>query len=102
LRRSLWTLILLLLASVVCAAAVPPADVPETSYNESDTPVNQTPPIELGVHFERPAQVAKVVPRAVIENRWDIHFPLEEFVSHTLPAQFDGHTVQALLCTLLI
>ena len=101
-RRSLWTLILILLASVVCTAAVPPADVPETCYNESDRPVNQTPPVELSVHFERPNQAAQTVPKPVVENRWDAQSPVQEQVSLPLPAQRDAHVVQAFLCTLLI
>jgi len=101
-RRSLWTLILVLLASVVCTAAVPPADVPETRYNESDRPVNQTPPVELGVHFERPVQAARTVLKTVLENRWDAQFPFQELVSLPLLATRDAHTAQAFLCTLLI
>ncbi|HTR23280.1 MAG TPA: hypothetical protein VMI10_04805 [Terriglobales bacterium] len=101
-RRSLWTLILLLLASVISAAAIPPADIPETCYNESDRPINQTPPVELGVHFERPVQVANTVPRTVIDNRGDIQSPVEELIALPLPAGCDVHIAQAFLCTLLI
>jgi hypothetical protein len=101
-RRSLWMFILLMLMGVVCAAAVPPTDVPETSYNEADTPVNQTPPVELGVRFVRPIQIAKTVPKDVIAARWDVQFPIEESFLLLLPSQHDARSVQNLLCTLLI
>jgi len=101
-HRGLWTLVVLLLASVVCTAAIPPADVPETRYNESDRPVNQTPPVELSVHFERPAQAARTVPKTILENRCDVQLPVQELISPSLPAPRDAHIGQAFLCTLLI
>jgi hypothetical protein len=101
-HRSLWIFVLLTLMGVVCAAAVPPTDVPETSYNEVDTPVNQTPPVEVGVRFVRPMQIAKMAPRSVIEARWDIRFPVEKSFFLPLPAQHDAHSAQDRFCTLLI
>ena len=101
-RRGLWISVLLLLMGVVCAVAVPPTDVPETSYNEVDSPVNQTPPVEVGVRFVRPIQIAKTVPRSVIEARWDAQFPVEKSFFLPLPVQHNARSVQTLLCTLLI
>jgi hypothetical protein len=101
-RRSFFTFVLLLLASVVCSAAIPPVDVPETNYNESDTPVNQTPPVEIGVHFERPAQVATTVPKCILEARRHIQAPVREVLPLLLPSQHHSHALQALFCTLLI
>lgn len=101
-RRSLWIFVLLMLAGVVCAAAIPPTDVPETNYNEVDTPVNQTPPVELSVRFVRPIQIARTVPRGVIQTCWDSPFRVEKALSFPLPASHDARSVQNLLCTLLI
>ena len=101
-RRSLWIFVLLLLTGVVCAAAVPPTDVPETRYNELDKPVNQAPPVVLGIRFVRPVRVAKTVPRCLMQARQDTHFPVELVVAPPLLARHDPHFVQNLLCTLLI
>ena len=101
-RRILWTFVLLLLTGIVYAAAVPPTDVPETNYNEVDTPVNQAPPVVLGIRFVRPMKVSKTVPRSVMQARWDVEFPVEELSLAPLSARHDPHSVQDLLCTLLI
>lgn len=101
-RRILWAFVLLLLTGVVYAAAVPATDVPETKYNEVDTPVNQAPPVVLGIRFVRPIKVTKTVPRCVLQARRDVQFPIEAVVSHPLTMQHDPHSVQDLLCTLLI
>jgi hypothetical protein len=101
-RRTLWTFVLLLLTGVVCAAVIPPTDVPETTYNEVDTPVNQAPPVVLGIRFVRPVRVAKTVPKCVMQARWDVQSPVEGLVSLPLSARHDPHSVQDLLCTLLI
>ena len=101
-RRSLWTFVLLLLMGVVYTAAVPPTDVPETSYNEVDKPVNQAPPVVLGIRFVRPVKVTKTVPKSVMQARWDVQFPVEGLVSPPLSTRRDTHSVQDFLCTLLI
>ena len=101
-RRSLWIFVLLLLTGVVYAAAVPPTDVPETNYNEVDKPVNQAPPVVLGIRFVRPVRVAKTVPRCVMQARREANFPVEMLVPPPLSMRRDNHSVQDLLCTLLI
>ncbi len=101
-RRSLWTFILFLLTAVVCVAAIPPTDLPETNYNEVDTPVNQAPPIVLGIRFVRPMQAVRTVPKSVLQARWDVQFPVEDLVSLPPSLQHDPHSIQDLLCALLI
>src|SRR5258708_37858123 len=53
-RREFWTFVLLLISSVVCVSAIPQTDLPETSYNEIDTPVTQAPPADYGIRYARP------------------------------------------------
>ncbi|MFZ3339786.1 MAG: hypothetical protein WA609_04195 [Terriglobales bacterium] len=101
-RRGLWAFVLLLLVGVVYAAAVPPTDVPETSYNEIDKPVNQAPPVVSGIRFVRPVKVTRRVPKCVLQARCEVQFPVEERVSPSLSTRQDSHSVQDLLCTLLI
>ncbi|MGA9640806.1 MAG: hypothetical protein WBQ72_05380 [Terriglobales bacterium] len=101
-RRNLWSFVLLLLIGVFCAAAVPPTDLPETSYNEADTPVNQAPPVALGIRFVRPANVVGTVPRAIVRSRWDVQPPFDQWLPAPASAKHDSHSVQDLLCTLLI
>jgi hypothetical protein len=101
-RRILWTFVLLLLTGIVYAAAVPPTDVPETNYNEVDTPVNQAPPVVLGIRFVRPVKVSRTVPRCIMQARWDVQFPVEDLALAPLAARHDPHSIQDLLCTLQI
>ena len=46
----------------MCISAVPPEDLPETSYNEVDTPVNLAPPVVPRIKFTRPADDPIIVP----------------------------------------
>jgi hypothetical protein len=43
-KRHFRILVLFLLTGVFCGFAVPPVDLPETSYDESDSPINLAPP----------------------------------------------------------
>jgi hypothetical protein len=101
-RRSLWIFVLLLLTGVIYAATVPPTDVPETSYNEIDKPVNQAPPVVSGIRFVRPVKVTRRVPKSVLQARCDVQFSVEDQVSPPLSARHGYHSLQDLLCTLLI
>src|ERR1700692_4456065 len=55
-------LVLFLLAGVFGGSVVPPVDLPETTYNESDAPVNLAPPSQATVRFVRPASDPLVMP----------------------------------------
>jgi hypothetical protein len=101
LRRSLWTFVLLLLTGVVCAATVPPTDLPETNYNEVDTPVNQAPPVVQGIRFVRPVQVVRTESRVAVQARWDLQSPAE-LVSLPPASHHGPGLLRDLLCTLLI
>ena len=65
-KRHCRMLVLFLLAGVFGGSAVPPVDLPETAFDESDTPVNlapasQTPP-QTPLGFARPVSVPLVMP----------------------------------------
>ena|ERR1017187_5357963 len=101
-RRVIWTFILFLLTAVVCVSAIPPTDLPETPYNEADTPVNQSPPVVLGIRFVRPAVVSIVVPRKTLQTEWNFRVPANEPLSTSISVRPDCHSLQNLLCTFLI
>ena len=101
-RRGVWTFVLLLLGAVVCVSAIPQTDLPETSYNEVDTPVNQAPPVVPGVRFVRPAIAAVILPRQVCEAGRGITSPALERKAACAPVRRDPHSLQDLLCTFLI
>jgi hypothetical protein len=101
LKQSLALLILFLLSTVTFVSAIPQDDLPETSYNESDTPVNQAPPVVPSVRFVRPEAadiglskcVGDAIPRFERQLRSKRAYPL---IRH------DSRSLQDLLCTLLI
>jgi hypothetical protein len=101
LKRSLALLILFLLSTVTFVSAIPQDDLPETSYNESDTPVNQAPPIVPSVRVARPEDadigLSKCVGDAILR--------LERQLLRKRPDQLirrDSRSLQDVLCTLLI
>ena len=53
-KRSKWVFLLLLVPAMICTSAVPMVDLPETAFNEMDTPVNQTPPDALLMQISPP------------------------------------------------
>jgi hypothetical protein len=101
-RHGFWTFVLLLMSAVVCVSAIPQSDLPETSYNEVDTPVNQAPPVVSGVRFVRPTIATVILSKQVCEvNRGDNSRGLKRKSAHT-PVRPNPHSLQDLLCTLLI
>ena len=101
-RRGVWTFVLFLLIAVVSVSAIPQTDQPETPYNEVDTPVNQAPPVVLGIRFVRPTKIAVIVPKKVRESDWNLDAPVSELLLPSLSSGRDSHALQDLLCTLLI
>ncbi len=101
-RRGVWTLVLFLLSAVVCVSAIPQPDLPETSYNEVDTPVNQAAPVVPGVRFVRPAVAPVILPRQVWEARRGVSSQALEWKSADTLVRRDPHSLQDLLCTFLI
>ena len=101
-RHGFWTFVLLLMSSVVCVSAIPQSDLPETSYNEIDIPVNQAPPVVSGVRFVRPPIATVVLPRQVWEARHGVGVQAPELKESYALLRRDPHSLQDLLCTFLI
>jgi hypothetical protein len=94
--------VLLLMGAVICVSAIPQTDLPETSYNEVDTPVNQAPPVVSGVKFVRPAVAPVILPRQICEALRGVGAQAHERKSAVTPVRPDPHSLQDLLCTFLI
>ena len=101
-RRGVWTLVLFLLSAVLCVSAIPQPDLPETSYNEVDTPVNQSPPVVPSVRFVRPAIAPVILPKQVWEVRRGVSSQALDWKSADTLVRRDAHSLQDLLCTFLI
>ncbi len=101
-RGVFWGFVPLLLGAVFCVSAVPQPDLPETSYNEVDTPVNQAPPLVAGVRFVRPTIATTILPRQVWEATRDVCAQSHERKSARTLVRADVHSSQDRLCTFLI
>jgi hypothetical protein len=102
LKQSLALLILFLLSSVTFVSAVPQDDLPETSYNESDTPVNQTAPVVPGVRFARPEAADIVVSTRVGDAILRFERQLLRRKRACPLIRRDSRPLRDLLCTFLI
>src|ERR1700682_2552938 len=101
-RQGVWTLVLFLLSAVVCVSAIPHTDLPETAYNEVDTPVNQAPAVVPGVRYVRPAIAPLILPRRVWEAGRGVSSQTIEPKSADTLGRRDPQSLQDLLCTFLI
>jgi hypothetical protein len=101
-RSGFWTFVLLLMGALVCVSAIPQPDLPETSYNEVDTPVNQSPPVVPGIRLVRPVVTPSILPRQILQawSRLDVQSHDRSSADSLLRP--DPHSLQELLCTLLI
>jgi hypothetical protein len=94
--------VFVLLSSIACVSAVPRADLPETSYNEVDAPVNLAPPAVPRVSAVNPQLATVLLSTEFGAPRPDLlahSFSTES--SHTPPRR-DPHSLPNLLCTFLI
>lgn len=101
-RRVARTFVLLLLAAVAGVSAIPQTDRPETSYDETDTPLNQIRPEAIAIRFSRPPILASVLPRKTREADRKVGTTVHGTLLTTAPARHDSHSLQHLFCTLLI
>ena len=94
-------LVLVLLAGVCGGCVVPPVDLPETNFDESDTPVNLAPPSQATVRFARPVSDLLVMPGL---GFYCAGCDLSSRVpgAAAIPRQRHSHSLQDVLCTFLI
>jgi len=94
-----WRLIfvLFLVGAAIGVSTVPLEDLPETSFNEVDTPVNLAPPVQPRLKFVPPACDSDVVPglSTCVVSSWMLE--PAAVTSGRYP-----HSLQDLLCTFLI
>jgi hypothetical protein len=67
-KRHCRILALFLLAGVFGGSAVLPMDLPETAFNESDTPVNLVLPSQTPLRFVRPVNDPSVISWCVVSG----------------------------------
>ena len=98
-ERSKWAFLLLLAVAVAFVSVMPMADLPETAFNEIDTPVNQTTPVAPWVKFVPPVEVRFILPRAFDHADDGIRTSVE---SISLATHWHLSPLRELLCTFLI
>lgn len=99
-RLGLRTFILLLLTAVAGVCAIPQTDRPETSYDETDTPLNQVLPEAIAFRIVQPPKVAHVRPKSIRVADRQVTAALRFPRFMAAPVQRDSHSLQHLLCTL--
>ena len=93
-------LVLFLLAGVFAGSAIPPVDLPETAFDESDAPVNLVLPSQATVRFVRPVRYPLVMPVLLFYGAgYDLSSRLLGVAA--MPRQRHPHFLQDLLCTFL-
>jgi hypothetical protein len=101
-KRVRAILVLFLLGAAVCTFALPRVDLPETAFNEADAPINLAPPVRPSIRVTPPAVgPILVLPTLQFHSAVGIDSSLL-LESAAVPRQRHQHSLQALLCTLLI
>jgi hypothetical protein len=96
-KRHRRILVLFLATGVFCGSAIPPVDLPETSYNESDAPINLAPPAQATINSVRPVSDPLLMPGLRLYCAGCVVRSLV-----VVPRQRPRHSLQDLLCTFLI
>ena len=100
-KRCRRMLVLFLLAGVFGGSAIPPVDLPETTFDESDVPVNLAPPSQATVRFVRPVSDPLVMPGLQFYCA-GCDLGSRVLAGAAMPRQRHPHFLQDLLCTFLI
>ena len=102
-KHTHWTLILVLLGTVLCASAVLRTDDPETLVNEADAPsvLEVALPASVGIKLV-PPEVNSIL-RSKLVSHWAAWVPSSNPRELAAVAQQRyQHSLQKLLCTFLI
>jgi len=96
-KRQRLIFILFLLGAAIGASIVPPEDLPETAFNEVDTPVNLAPPTQPRLEFIPPACDSGVILGLSVQvvSGWALQPAVVTIGRYP-------HSLQDLLCTFLI
>jgi hypothetical protein len=101
-KRLRWISVLFLLVVAVFVSVVPRADAPETTFNEADAPVNLAPPARLGSLVVLPSVDPVAILPAVSASCSACAVSSIVLDRPTAPRQGHRHSLQSLLCILLI
>jgi hypothetical protein len=97
-KRVCWTVVMLGLLCVSLASIVPAMDDPETAFNETETPINLTTPVNSRTNFVAPAGD----PVVILEKQQAWWNPNTMMHGITLkPGMRSSHSLLNLLCKLL-
>jgi hypothetical protein len=94
-------LALVLLAGVFGGCAVPPVDLPDTNFDETDAPVNLAPPSQATVRFLRPVSDPLEVPGLRFYCA-GCNLSRRALEAADTSRQRHPHSLQDLICTFLI
>ena len=97
-KRVRWTIVILGLLCVSLGSIIPPADDPETAFNETDTPINVTAPVSPRTNFVVPTGHPVVTPRK--QRVWWGPSTMTHAVT-LKPGMRPSHSLLNLLCKLL-
>jgi hypothetical protein len=93
-----WMVVILGISLVSLAPIIPRVDLPETVYDETDTPVNLATPVAVGTNLTKPREK---LPANREEKRgwWEPHIATHEAAPKL--GMRDSHSVLSLLCKFL-
>ena len=94
-------LVFFLMGAAVFASVVPPEDLPETSYDESDTPIIVAPAERPRIQLVAPA-LDRTAPSPVRSDRVAEGFSVVSRQLAPVSSSLHRPSLQNLLCTLLI
>ena len=94
-------MLIFLLGAAVCVSAVPPVDLPETAFNEADTPVNLAPPLQTTLKVICPLDDPIVI-RGLPFRRADYVVRRPALEPAAMLRQRHRHSLQDLFCSFLI
>jgi hypothetical protein len=100
-KRLRWILVFVLAGTVACMSAVARTDLPETTFNEADAPVNQAPPVSPRIKLILPVGDPIVLPSLPgYCTGWAVSSFVREMAA--MPSHRHSHSLRNLLCTFLI
>jgi hypothetical protein len=99
-KRHTRMLVLFLLAGVFGGSALPPVDLPETTFDESDTPVNLAPPSQATLRLVSPVSDPLMPGLPFYCAGCLVSSP--QLAAPVMPRERHPHSLRDLLCTFLI